>query len=175
MLYTGVKLGSPVAVRYPRGNGLGVPLDPELKELPIGKSEIVRNGADALIIGFGPITANALTAASILSKEYGIECAVVNARFAKPLDSDLLSKELPKYDVICTVEDHAIAGGFGSAVLEFVNDSRLQLKSGIKRFGVEDSFVPHGSQGEQHKLNRYDPLSIVEHIKSNLQLKQKVA
>ncbi|MFN4896491.1 MAG: 1-deoxy-D-xylulose-5-phosphate synthase [Pseudomonadota bacterium] len=175
MLYTAVSLGSPVALRYPRGNGLGVTLDQELKLIPIGRSEVVRSGQDALIIGFGPIISNAIDAATTLAQEHGIECTVINARFAKPLDNELLMRELPKYDLVCTLEDHAIAGGFGSAVLEFVNDNGIQLKSAIKRFGVNDSFVPHGSQSEQHLLNHYDSASIVNHIRSNASKRRKVA
>jgi 1-deoxy-D-xylulose-5-phosphate synthase len=166
MLYTSVQLGSPAAVRYPRGNGLGVTLDPELKKLPVGRGEVLRTGADALIIGFGPIVNYALEAAATLSRDHGIECTVINARFAKPLDQELLAAELPKYSVICTLEDHALAGGFGSAVIEFANDKNISLRGSIKRFGVEDSFVPHGSQAEQHKMNGYDAASIIQYIRA---------
>jgi 1-deoxy-D-xylulose-5-phosphate synthase len=175
MLYTAVHLGEPVAVRYPRGNGLGVALDPELKKLPIGKSEILRRGSDALIIGFGPIVSYATEAAEILSKQHSIECTVINARFTKPLDHELLSNELPKYDVVCTLEDHALAGGFGSAVVEFANDNNLNLRSSIRRFGIGDSFVPHGSQAEQHKMHGYDATSITDFVKSHVASRRRVA
>jgi 1-deoxy-D-xylulose-5-phosphate synthase len=166
MLYTSVQLGTPAAVRYPRGNGLGVALDPELKKLPVGKGEVLRTGTGALIIGFGPIVNYALEAAATLSRDHGIECTVINARFAKPLDQELLAAELPKYDVVCTLEDHALAGGFGSAVIEFANDKNINLRGSIKRFGVADLFVTHGSQAEQHKMNGYDAASIVDYIKA---------
>jgi 1-deoxy-D-xylulose-5-phosphate synthase len=175
MLFTAVKLGSPVAVRYPRGNGLGVPLDAELKQLPTGRGEIIRTGQDALMIGFGPIVNNALDAATTLARDHGIECTVINARFAKPLDHELLMQEIPKHELICTIEDHSIAGGFGSAVLEFVNDNGIQLRSPIKRFGVGDSFVPHGSQSEQHVMHGYDAASIVKYIRDNVAHKRQVA
>jgi 1-deoxy-D-xylulose-5-phosphate synthase len=175
MLHTAVNLGAPVAVRYPRGNGIGVPLDSELKELPIGRGEILRTGQDALLIGFGPIINNAIEAAATLSRDHGIECAVINARYAKPLDHELLMQEIPKYDLVCTIEDHAIAGGFGSAVLEFVSDNGIQLRSPIKRFGVADSFVPHGSQSEQHALHGYDATNIVKYVLSNATRKKQVA
>jgi 1-deoxy-D-xylulose-5-phosphate synthase len=175
MLYTAVHLGEPVAVRYPRGNGLGVTLDPELKKLPIGKSEILRRGSDALIIGFGPIVSYATEAAEILSKQHSIECTVINARFTKPLDHELLSNELPKYDLICTLEDHALAGGFGSAVVEFANDNNINLRSSIRRFGIGDSFVPHGSQAEQHKMHGYDATSITDYVKSHVASRRCVA
>jgi 1-deoxy-D-xylulose-5-phosphate synthase len=175
MLHTGVNLGGPVAVRYPRGNGLGIDLDKELKKLPIGKAEVLRQGRDALLVCFGPIVNNALQAADQLAREHGIECSVINARFAKPLDEELLARELPKYDLVATVEDHAISGGFGAAVVEFVNDRGLTLRSAIKRFGVQDDFVPHGSQSEQHALNGYDAKSIAEYVCKNVSQRCQVA
>jgi 1-deoxy-D-xylulose-5-phosphate synthase len=98
LLYTSVQLGTPAAVRYPRGNGLGVALDPELKKLPVGKGEVLRTGTGALIIGFGPIVNYALEAAATLSRDHGIECTVISARFAKPLDQELLATELRSSD-----------------------------------------------------------------------------
>ena len=175
MLKTATNLGSPAAVRYPRGNGIGVALDKDLEELPIGRAEVLRTGQDALIIGFGPIVQNALQAAESLSREFKIECAVINARFAKPLDKTLLLQEIPKYEVVCSVEDHAIAGGFGSAVLELVNDNGLKLRNPIKRFGVGDSFVPHATQAEQHQMYGYDSKSIASFLVQTISRKQKVA
>jgi len=175
MLHTAVNLGSPAAVRYPRGNGLGVALDAELHRLPIGRGEVIRRGHDALIVGFGPIINNALEAAEILTRQHGIACTVINARFAKPLDQELLLQELPKYDVICTIEDHAIAGGFGAAVLEFANDSHIALRCAIKRLGVGDTFVPHASQSEQHAMHGYDAPSIVEYVRTHVAQRRQVA
>jgi 1-deoxy-D-xylulose-5-phosphate synthase len=175
MLHTAVHSGVPAAVRYPRGNGVGVELDSDLRTLQLGKGEIVRQGRDALCVAFGPIIQNALQAAEQLSKDHGIECAVINARFAKPLDQELLARELPKYEVVCTLEDHAIAGGFGSAVIEFANDRSLAMRRAIKRFGVQDSFVTHGSQSEQHALNGYDAASIVRYILANSAERRRVA
>jgi 1-deoxy-D-xylulose-5-phosphate synthase len=169
MLFTGIELGAPVAVRYPRGNGVGVDLDTELRKLPIGKGEVVRDGRDALIICFGPIISNALRAAEKLELSDGISCTVINARFAKPLDTELLARELPKYSVVCTVEDHAVLGGFGSAVVEFANDQKIPLRTTIKRFGVSDAFVPHGSQAEQHAMHGYDAESLYSFIKANVE------
>lgn len=175
MLYTAIQLGEPAAVRYPRGNGVGVDLDEPLKQLAIGKGEVVRRGTDALIICFGPIIANALQAAEKLAEEHGITCTVINARFAKPLDTELLRAELQNYNVVCTLEDHAIAGGFGSAVVEFANDEGLPLRCSIKRFGVDDTFVTHGTQGEQHKMYGYDAQNIVAFISENASSPRKVA
>jgi 1-deoxy-D-xylulose-5-phosphate synthase len=175
MLYTALHAGGPVAVRYPRGNGAGVALDKELCKLPIGKAEVVRDGHDALLLCFGPIIAHAIQAAAILSREHGIECKVVNSRFAKPLDEELLASELPRYDLIATVEDHAVSGGFGAAVLEFANDRGLNLRCSIKRFGVKDSFVPHGTQSEQYAMNGYDAQSICEYVLRNAKERRHVA
>jgi 1-deoxy-D-xylulose-5-phosphate synthase len=175
MLYTGVTRNGPTAIRYPRGNGTGVSLDANLAQLPIGKGEIVRNGKDALIIAFGPIIANALKAANILATKHNVTCAVINSRYAKPLDTELLRAELPKYPLICTIEDHAIAGGFGSAVIEFANDEGIALQSSVKRFGVGDSFVPHATQAEQHTLYGYDAESIVAYVLGQRGVRQMVA
>ncbi len=172
MLFTAVNLGSPAAVRYPRGNGIGVQLDPQLKQLAVGKGEIVRQGDDALIVAFGPIVQTALQAAEILARDHQVSTTVINARFAKPLDTELLSAELPKYGLVCTLEDHALSGGFGSAVVEFANDAGLALKGPIKRFGVDDSFVPHASQAEQHALHGYDTKSLVAFISSATRLRR---
>jgi 1-deoxy-D-xylulose-5-phosphate synthase len=161
MIYTGVSLGTPNAIRYPRGNGTGVALDTELKQLAIGKGEIIREGRDALFVCFGPIVSNALAAAEKLAEEHDISVTVINARFAKPLDKELLSAELPKYAHVFTVEDHALMGGFGSAVVEFANDAAIALQAPIRRFGVQDEFVPHATQAEQHTMNGYDTASLV--------------
>jgi len=175
MIFTGVQRNGPTAIRYPRGNGTGVALDANLAQLPLGKGEIVRHGKDVLFIAFGPIIANALKAAEILEAKHNVSCTIINARFAKPLDKELLRAELPKYPLVCTIEDHAIAGGFGSAVMEFANDEGIELQSSIKRFGVGDAFVPHATQGEQHALNGYDAESLVSSILEQRGVRQMVA
>lgn len=164
MLFTAVQHHGPIAVRYPRGNGLGIALDAEYKALEIGKAEVVERGADVLLIAFGPLVAAAQQVANRLRDSHGVTTTVINARFAKPLDTELLTREMPNYPVICTIEDHALAGGFGAAVLEFVNDSGLALKTSVRRFGVGDDFVPHGSQAEQHALHGYDAESIYRYL-----------
>ncbi len=175
MVYTAVQHNGPIAVRYPRGNGVGVDLDPALTLLPIGRGEAVRRGKDALLVCFGPIIHNALAAAAKLEAERGITCTVINARFAKPLDTELLAKELPNYPLVCTIEDHALEGGFGSAVVEFANDHAIELQGPIKRMGVRDEFVPHGSQSEQHSMNGYDVKSITEYVLTHVKASKLVA
>ncbi len=174
MVYSALSYKQPVALRYPRGNGVGVACNSAFSVIEQGKAEIVRTGSDALLIGFGPVVQNALSAAEQLHKQ-GIECTVVNARFAKPLDTTLLSKLLPEFSIVCTIEDHSIAGGFGSAVSEFVQTAGLSMKAPIKLFGVGDSFVPHGSQAEQQNLHGYDAATIAAFVQSKSFKRSKVA
>lgn len=164
MLFTAVSHDGPIAIRYPRGNGLGVELDKELKKLEIGKAEVVCRGKDVLLICFGPLVCYGETLAERLQKELGLSVTVINARFAKPLDRALLAKEIPNYATVCTLEDHAVQGGFGSAVLEFVNDEGIALRGPIRRFGVGDEYVAHASQAEQHAALGYDVKSIFDYI-----------
>jgi 1-deoxy-D-xylulose-5-phosphate synthase len=177
MLFTAVNHNGPSSVRYPRGNGCGVEYDKEMKFLEIGKSEVLRRGEDALIIAFGPVVNSALVAADELASKYKITSTVINARFAKPLDIDLLTKEIPNYNIVCTLEDHSINAGFGSAVLEAVNDNAILTKSNIQRFGMADKFIPHASQSEQHIMHTYDAASIAMHIAElmNSELRQDKA
>ena len=142
MLYTAVRYGGPIAIRYPRGNGLGVSLDEKLKDLPIGKGNIIKGGVDLAIIAIGSAVAPTQEAAWILNKT-GIDCAIVNARFAKPLDSDLILETVSKSKRLVTVEENALAGGFGSTVL-----SLLSSIAGVRalRIGIPDEFVEHGPQ-----------------------------
>ena len=167
MLFTASTHTGPIAIRYPRGNAVGVPCDTEFKQLEIGKAEIVREGTDVLLVCFGPLVTQGLSVAQKLSAE-GLSVAVINARFAKPLDEELLARELPKYSLVCTLEDHALMGGFGSAVLEFVHDQEIAMKAPLKRFGVRDHFVPHMSQADQHQLHGYDAESILAFIRERI-------
>jgi 1-deoxy-D-xylulose-5-phosphate synthase len=150
-------------------------MDTTFATLPIGKGEVVQRGSDVLMVCFGPIIQNALKAAEILARDHKVTSTVINARFAKPLDGELLRLELPHYSVACTVEDHALQGGFGSAVLELINEEQIQLRNPLVRFGVQDDFVPHGSQAEQHKMNGYDPEGIVAKLLTLAERKLRVA
>jgi 1-deoxy-D-xylulose-5-phosphate synthase len=144
LLYTAVKSGKPIAVRYPRSPGLGVPLDVMLKEIPLGEGEVLRYGEDVAILALGAAVAPSLEAADELTSR-GIEATVVNARFAKPLDASLINNLAGKIKRIVTVEENVLAGGFGSGV------ARLLQESGhgdvpIKSIGIPDIFVEHGAQ-----------------------------
>jgi len=142
LLYTATRAGCPMAVRYPRGSGLGVSLDDKFKELPVGKGEVLKDGKDLTIIAIGCAVAPALEAAWLLNNR-GVDCAIVNARFAKPLDSELILETVSKTKRLVTVEENVLAGGFGSAVL-----SLLSSIAGVRalRIGIPDEFVEHASQ-----------------------------
>jgi 1-deoxy-D-xylulose-5-phosphate synthase len=131
-----------MAIRYARDSGLGVPTDEYFRELPVGKGEVLKHGDDLAIIAIGSTVAPSMEAAKLLGDK-GINCAVVNARFAKPLDSDLILELANRTKRLVTVEENALIGGFGSAVL-----SLLSNNTGISllRIGIPDEFVEHGSQ-----------------------------
>ncbi len=143
LLYSAVCHGAPAAVRYPRGSGQGVAMSPELQLISPGKGEIIRQGSDLAILGIGPSVYAALTAAGQLS-DVGIECAVANARFAKPVDKELIT-ELAHTRRLVTVEENALAGGFGSSVMETLQASGLNDVK-VELIGLPDVFIEHGSQ-----------------------------
>ena len=141
MVVTGINHTGPIAMRYPRGNGYGVPLMEEGWEaLPIGKGEILRHGDDVLLIGFGSMVYPAMQVAEILS-EHGIKATVVNARFAKPLDTELILPLATRIGRVVTLEEGCLIGGFGSAVAEALLDA--EIVASVKRIGVPDLLVEH--------------------------------
>ena len=144
MLKTAVRCCQPVSLRYPRGNGWGSPLDAELKELPIGKAEVLERGKDMAILAIGSTVRPALKAASML-RERGMNATVVNARFVKPLDEELICSLAEETQCFLTVEENALQGGFGSAVLELLEEKHLTHIT-CKRLGIPDTFVEHGGQ-----------------------------
>ncbi|MEM9922608.1 MAG: 1-deoxy-D-xylulose-5-phosphate synthase [Cyanobacteria bacterium P01_D01_bin.50] len=147
MVVTGVNhMSGPIAMRFPRGNGYGVPLMEEGWEpLEIGKGEILRNGDHVLMIGYGAMVNSTLQAAEILS-EHGIEATVINARFCKPLDTELMFPLAKKIGRVVTLEEGCVMGGFGSAVAEALLDAEILVP--IKRFGVPDILVDHAKPDE---------------------------
>ncbi len=160
MLKTAVDHSGPIALRYPRGEGGGVSMDATMESLPIGKAELLREGGDIVIAAIGQTVMPALKAAQDLAP-LGISAAVINARFVKPLDGELFGALLARVPSLITVEDHVIAGGFGSAVLEFIADHGLSGVE-VKRLGVPDRFVPHGTQEELRKLCGFDKDAIAQ-------------
>ena len=160
MLKTAIYHSGPISLRYPRGEGWGVTMDEQMKSLPIGKAELLRDGNDIVIAAIGQTVLPALKAAQELAP-LGISAAVVNARFVKPLDGELLGGLLTRVPRLITVEDHAIAGGFGSALVEFIADQGITGVE-IKRLGVPDRFIPHGTQDELRKICGFDKDAIAQ-------------
>lgn len=149
MLKTAIYSGTPMAMRYPRGNGYGVKMDQQLIELPIGKGELLETGDDVAIIAIGATVYPALQAATTLQNR-GIRATVVNARFVKPLDRELILEVVRRTGNLVTVEENALQGGFGSAVLELLSAEGL-FDIRVKRIGIPDRFVEHGSQAQLRK------------------------
>jgi len=143
MVYTAIQYDDgPIAMRFPRGNGLGVPMDEQLKNIPIGTWEVLREGTDVAILTFGTTIPMALQAAERLAND-GISVQVVNARFIKPLDEQMLHTLLQKNMPLLTIEEAVLQGGFGSAVLEFAHDHGYHGAI-IDRMGIPDRFIEHG-------------------------------
>ncbi len=166
MIYTAVQHKGPIAVRFPRGNGMGVKMDEQLKTIPIGKWEIMREGADVALLSFGPMLQEVLKAADEMEK-LGIYARVINARSIKPLDEEMLL-QLGKENIpIVTVEEAALPGGFGSAVLEFLNSQKLSAT--VERLGIPDRYIEHGSVSELLAEVGLTKEKIVERVEAMVQ------
>ncbi|MCK4728089.1 MAG: 1-deoxy-D-xylulose-5-phosphate synthase, partial [Desulfobacterales bacterium] len=151
MLHSAISYGKgPVAIRYPRAEGVGGKWTVQFKRINIGEAEVLVEGKDVWILALGSMVGPSLEAYSLL-KEEGIEAGVVNARFAKPLDTDLLTNLAEKTETIVTVEENVLAGGFGSAVMEFFELADLR-KVKIRRIGLPDKFIEHGERNQLLKL-----------------------
>ncbi len=163
MLYSAIHYQRPTAVRYPRGTGQGVALANEFQKLPIGKGEVIREGNDLAIVAIGPTVYGSLAAAKMLDRE-GTYCSVINARFAKPLDSELILAQAAKTRKLLTVEENALQGGFGSAVVELLGTSDL---SGVrvKCLGLPDKFIEHGPQELFRSLYSLDAEGIAQSVR----------
>ncbi len=161
MLLTALSHNGPIAFRYPRGTAVGVPVEQDIKPLLIGKGEILENGKDILILAIGRSVCEALKAHKQLIEEHDINATVVNCRFVKPLDVELitsLAKEIPR---IITVEEHIRQGGFGSAILECLNDKGISDFM-MERLGIPDLFVEHGPQDLLRAKYKIDSNAIVD-------------
>lgn len=145
MLKTALDFDGPVSVRYPRGSGVGVALDTQWQDLPIGKAEVLRTGKDVCFWAIGSMVQTALYAAELLEAQ-GISAGVVNMRFAKPLDVELLREHAQSYGKIITLEEGVLAGGVGSAILEELNENKLLGQCEVRCFGIPDEFVMHGDK-----------------------------
>ena len=164
LIYTAYKYQGPFAIRIARGTATGMPLDSDLKELPIGKGYVVREGSDVAIFALGKSAGAALDAAELLA-DFGIDCSVINPLFVKPLDIKLLLETVSKTKRIVTVEENVLAGGFGSAVLEALAEAGLNDVS-VHRIGMPDSFVEHGTADAQRRQLYLDAEGIVQQVLS---------
>ena len=165
MLKTALNHSGPIALRYPRGNGTGITLDKDLHNLPVGKGEIVREGDDILLVAAGTAVQNALEAANRLEQK-DISAAVLNPRFIKPLDQELILGWAKKIGRIITIEENVLQGGFGSAVLEAFQEASYFPRAFV-RIGLPDAFVQHGTQGILKNLHGIDADGI-EHAAEEL-------
>jgi 1-deoxy-D-xylulose-5-phosphate synthase len=163
MLKTAVDHPGPAAIRYPRGAGLGIPLDPEMKELEIGKGEVIQDGTDIALIAYGHMVPPAQDLAKSLEGE-GLSVAVINARFVKPLDTDLICRYAQSAKCLVTMEEHAIQGGFGSAVLEEINEHIPEKNILVKCIGVADKVIEHGAPALIRKDLKLDPESLLNTV-----------
>lgn len=145
MLKTALSFDGPISVRYPRGSGVGVDITEPMRELPIGKAEVLREGKELCFWAIGSMVQSAVQAADKL-KEQGIDAGVVNMRFAKPLDKELLIEHAKRYGKIVTLEEGVLAGGVGSEVLEILDDAGLLQQCVVLRLGIPDEFVTHGDK-----------------------------
>jgi len=163
MLKTAVECGLPVSVRYPRGNGVGVPLDDEPHALEIGRGEVLSSGSELAVIAIGSSVYPAIRAATRLRQE-GISVTVVNARFIKPLDEELLCDTAASLKRVITVEENVLLGGFGSAVLELFERKGL-CDVTTRRLGIRDEFVEHATQQELRRMQGIDEEGIIAAIR----------
>jgi len=163
MLGTAVNHPGPIAFRYPRGCGVGVPLDDEIQALPIGKGEVLTTGNDVVILAVGVTVTAALEAAKQL-KDESISATVVNCRFVKPLDVELITRLATEIPFMVTVEENVLPGGFGSAVVECLMDAGI-IDSRVVRLGIPDTYVEHGSQEILRSKYGIDTSGIVKAVR----------
>lgn len=172
LLYTGVTHDGPFSVRYPRGTGPGAPTHLPMRAIPIGRAEILRDGRGVTLVGFGVPVMECLKAAKIL-EEHGIDAAVVNARFAKPLDEGLILRLARETGGIVTAEENVRAGGFGDAVLELLSDHGLADRV-LANLTMPDEIVDHGPQSTFRKLHKLDAHGIAARTRDALISRQAV-
>ena len=162
LVYTAYRHPGPFVIRIPRGPATGAPLDKELRQLPLGRGAVVREGRDVVIFALGKPGSAAVEAADKLA-DYGIVCGVVNPRFVKPLDVDLLLDAARSTRRIVTVEENVLAGGFGSAVLEALADAGMEDVS-VHRIGLPDSFIEHSTADAQRRRLELDADGIAQQV-----------
>jgi 1-deoxy-D-xylulose-5-phosphate synthase len=164
MLYTAVEYRQgPIAIRYPRGNGIGVPMKLHFDRLEIGKGEIVRHGRDVAILAIGDMVYQSIKAADLLKSD-GIDAEVVNMRFVKPIDGALVEDICKRFSYVLTVENHVVTGGFGAAILETIAQKKIEHVH-VMVHGVPDEFIEHGSPAELSAMLKLDTPGIASVVK----------
>ncbi|MCF6318633.1 MAG: 1-deoxy-D-xylulose-5-phosphate synthase [Proteobacteria bacterium] len=163
MLYTGYTLGTPAAVRYPRGTGAGVAIQPQMKKIQIGKAKVVRKGSKIAILAFGSTLEDAKIAAETL------DATVVNMRFVKPLDEDMIKQMQAKHKLIVTIEDNVIKGGAGSGINEYLNQIQSEVK--VLNLGLPDTYQEHGSREDLLSEAGIDSKGILNQVKRFFKIK----
>lgn len=162
MLEYAINLNKPVAIRYPRG-GEGKIKFSKCEDINLGKAEIIKEGKDITIVAIGKMVERAVEVSELLEKN-NIDAEIINARFLKPLDKETILKSVEKTKNIITIEDGILKGGLGSAVIECINDSKLENIK-VKTYGYNDVFVKQGSVEELEKENKLDANSIANYAK----------
>ncbi len=172
MLLTAIEHPAPAALRYPRGNGFGVDISAKPKQIKIGTAEVLKDGKDLAIFAYGSMVYPAVEAAERLDKE-GISATVINARFVKPLDEKLILELVGKHSLFLTVEEAYLAGGFGSAIMEFLEEREVLDKLKVVRMGVPDRIVTHGDPKLLLAKYGLDADGIYEKVKKNIEILEK--
>ena len=164
MLHTALVYDGPVGLRYPRGEGEGVPLPERPEAIEIGRGELLREGERVAFLGYGYGVSVALGAAERLAGESGIEATVADARFSKPLDAELIAALVAEHDLLVTVEENVLAGGFGSAVVEHLADKDLMSEVRVLRVGLPDRYVTHGTPALLREEVGLTPEAVAERV-----------
>ena len=165
----------PFVIRYPRGKGTIVDWRKPMQELEIGKGELLKDGNELAVLTIGTMATPAIKAIELIEKEQNITIAHYDLRFLKPLDQNMMHEIARKFNQIITIEDGVIQGGFGSAVLEFMSDNNYNIQ--VKRLGISDNFVEHGTPEELYHMLGLDAegiaasiLDVAKHLKPAKQL-----
>src|SRR4051794_37484559 len=154
----------PIALRYPRGEGEGVPLPKSPEPIEIGRGELLREGERVAFLGYGHGVSVALGAARLLSERHGVNATVADARFAKPLDNELIAQLAAEHDALVTIEENVLSGGFGSAVVEWLADRDLARNARVLRFGLPDRYVIHGKPALLREEVGLTPEAVAERV-----------
>jgi 1-deoxy-D-xylulose-5-phosphate synthase len=163
MLHSAVALDGPVALRYPRGEAEGVPIPTQPRLVDIGKGEILREGDRVALLGYGYGVPLALGAADLLER-HGLDVTVADARFAKPLDVELVASLAAEHELLVTIEENVLAGGFGAAVGEAMLDGDLAADTRLLRVGLPDRYVTHGKPSLLREEVGLTPAAIADRV-----------